>query len=402
MAARKTCTAKMIGVVMRVITTIVLAALLGVLAGGALAYVEVRSDPDALDKLSAGLPTITKNGEVASPHIVVDEAHYDFGSMQRGTTKSHEFVIRNTGNAPLKIRNGGTTCKCTLSQVADESIPPGGSTTVKLEWKAKADNGPFRQTATILTNDPTQSSVELQVDGQILALSGVDPPDFLFDKLAVDEKKSAQVYVMAMLQDNLTVKDPQISDPTIRDKFDIKVEPVEKSSLPNKLAKQGYRITITTKDGLPVGRFHSWVSLETNLEDAKKLEIPIVGQVVGDVGIRGITGWNEDEGVLTLGSVKSSEGGHGKVNLVVRGAGAADVKFQVKSKDPEELKVTLGEPRKISDSLLHVPVDIEIPAGTRPMVHLDTAQGEAGHIVFSTTHTKVKELSLSVRFAVER
>jgi hypothetical protein len=78
------------------------------------------------------------------------------------------------------------------------------------------------------------------------------------------------------------------------------------------------------------------------------------------------------------------------------------VKFQVKSKDPEELKITLGEPRKISDSLLHVPVDIEIPAGTRPMVHLDTAQGEAAHIVFSTTHPKVKELSLSVRFAVER
>ena len=45
---------------------------------------------------------------------------------------------------------------------------------------------------------------------------------------------------------------------------------------------------------------------------------------------------------------------------------------------------------------------IEIPPGTRPMVHLDTAQGEAARIVFSTTHPKIKELSLSVRFAVER
>ena len=93
---------------------------------------------------------------------------------------------------------------------------------VKLEWSAKADSGPFRQTATILTNDPTQSQIELLVDGQILALSNVEPPEFLFDKLAVGETKSAQVYVMAMLQDELTVKDPQISDPTIRDKFDVK------------------------------------------------------------------------------------------------------------------------------------------------------------------------------------
>jgi hypothetical protein len=387
---------------MRVISTIVLAALFGVLVGGAVAYVEVRSDPDALDKLTNDVAVDAKTGEKMTPRIAVDQPHYDFGSMQRGTTKSHEFVIRNTGNAPLKIRNGGTTCKCTLSQLTEESIPPGGSTTVKLEWKAKADNGPFRQNATVLTNDPTNSSVELQVDGQILALSGVEPPDFLFDKLAVGEKKSASVYVMAMLQDELTVTDPQISDPTIRDKFDIKVEPVEKSALPNKNAKRGYRVTLTTKDNLPVGRFHAWVSLNTDLTDAKKLDIPIAGQVVGDVGVRGITNWNEEEGILTIGSVKSSEGGHGKVNLVARGAGAGDVKFALKSKDPEELKVTLGEPKKLSDTLLHVPVDIEIPPGTRPMVHLDTAQGDAAHIVFSTTHTKVKELSLSVRFAVER
>jgi hypothetical protein len=387
---------------MRIISTIVLAALFGVLAGAAVAYVEVRSDPDARDKLAADVSVDAKTGEKIAPRIAVDQPHYDFGSMQRGTSKSHEFVIRNTGNAPLKIRNGGTTCKCTLSQLTEESIPPGGSTTVKLEWKAKADNGPFRQTATVLTNDPTNSSVELQVDGQILALSGVEPADFLFDKLSVGEKKTSTVYVMAMLQDELTIKDPQISDPTIRDKFDIKVEPVEKSALPNKNAKRGYRITLTTKGDLPVGRFHAWLSLETDLTDAKKLDIPIAGQVIGDVGVRGITGWNEAEGILTIGSVKSSEGGHGTVNLVARGAGAADVKFALKSKEPEELKVTLGEPKKLSDTLLHVPVDIEIPAGTRPMVHLDTVQGEAAHIVFSTTHPKVKEVSLSVRFAVER
>jgi hypothetical protein len=387
---------------MRIISTIVVAALLGVLAGAAVAYVEVRSDPDAIDKLSEGLTAGPKDGDKDSPRMAVDEPHYDFGSMQRGTMKSHEFVIRNLGKAPLILRNGGTTCKCTLSKVPEAPIPPGGSTAVKLEWSAKSDSGPFRQTATILSNDPTQSQIELQVDGQILAVSGIDPPDFIFDKLAVDEIKSAQVYVMAMLQDELTVTDPQFSDPTLRDKFDVKIEPIEKSALPNKLAKRGYRVTVTTKPGLPVGRFHSWLTIHTNLPDASKLEIPLTGQVVGDISVNGVAGWNEEQGVLVIGSVKSSEGGHGKVNLIVRGPGASDVKFQLKSKEPEELKVTLGEPKKLKDTLVHVPVDIEIPPGTRPMVHLDTAQGDAARIVFSTTHSKIKELSLAVRFAVER
>jgi len=123
---------------------------------------------------------------------------------------------------------------------------------------------------------------------------------------------------------------------------------------------------------------------------------------VGDISVTGVTGWNSEESILTIGSVKSSEGGQGKVFLSVRGPGAADVKFDVKSKEPDVLKVTLGEPKKLKDTLVQVPVTIDVPAGTRPMVHLDTAQGEAAHIVFSTSHPKIKELSLLVRFAVER
>ncbi|HVT30925.1 MAG TPA: DUF1573 domain-containing protein [Lacipirellulaceae bacterium] len=388
---------------MRIISAVVVAAVVGVLAGAAIAYVEVRSDHDALDKLSdAGSPDTTATAEKNSPRILVQQPHYDFGTMQRGTSKSHEFLVQNVGAAPLKLRNGGTTCKCTMSQVPESAIPPGGSTKIKLEWKAKVDQGPFRQTATILTNDPTQSQVELSVDGQVLPISGVEPPDFLFDKISVGETKSAHVYVMAMLQDTLTVTDPQFSDPTVRGKFNVDISRATKSELPNKNAKQGVRVTVTALPNLPVGRLATWLTLHTNLPDAEKLDIPLIGQVVGDISVSGITGWNEDEGVLVIGSVKSSEGGHGKVNLIVRGPDAENVKFGVKSVIPKELKVTIGKPQKLRDELVHVPVDIEIPPGTPPMVHLDTAQGDAAHIVFSTTHPKIKELSLPVRFAVER
>jgi len=387
---------------MRILSAIVVAALIGVLTGGAIAYVEDRSDPDALNKLSNDLAANANTGSKEVSHIVVDEPSYNFGSMQRGTTKSHEFVIRNTGNAPLKIRNGGTTCKCTLSKVAEESIAPNGSTKVKLEWTAKIDAGPFTQEATILTNDPIESQIKLTVNGQVLALSGVEPADFLFDKLSVGETRTAQVYVMAMLQDELTVKGPADFGP--HDSRQVRCE--ARISRQERAAEQTGQtrlsVSITAKDGLPVGRFHAWLTLHTNLTDAEKLEIPIVGQVVGDISVGGITGWNEEQGVLNIGSVKSSEGGHATANLMVRGADASEVKFQVKSKEPEELKVTLGEPQKVKDTLVRVPINIEIPPGTRPMVHLDTAQGEAGRIVFSTTHSKIKELSLSVRFAVER
>jgi hypothetical protein len=66
------------------------------------------------------------------------------------------------------------------------------------------------------------------------------------------------------------------------------------------------------------------------------------------------------------------------------------------------MKVKIDEPKKLKDTLVQTPLEIEIPAGTRPMVHLDTAQGEPGRIVLTTTHPKIKELAIDVQFTVER
>jgi uncharacterized protein DUF1573 len=385
---------------MRILGIILVAAIIGGAVGGAVGYVEVRSDRDSLlvpgeAKLSPGV------ANEALPRLQVDEPVYKFDSMQRGTKKSHEFVIKNVGTAPLKVRAGTTSCKCTLSEVSEDPIPPGGTSHVKVEWTAKADSGPFTQTANILSNDPLHSTMELRVEGSIMTASGVEPPDLLFDKIPVGESRTAQVYVMAMLQDDLTVSDPVLSDASTRDKFDVKIEPVDPKDLPNKTAKKGVRISLTAKPGLPVGRFVEWLSLKTSLKDAETLEIPIVGQIVGDINVAGNT-WSEDQGAVKLGSVRSSEGRKEKLSLMVRGEAAQTTTFKVESRDPEDLKVTIGEPRKLRDNLVQVPLEIEIPAGTRPMVRLDTAQGERGKIVLSTTHPKVKEMAIGVQFSVER
>jgi Protein of unknown function (DUF1573) len=390
---------------MRIPIVILVAAIIGTLVGGAIAYVEVTRSaavvpllPRTAGKLSTGqsAPAVEK-----VPRVQIDEPHFQFGSMQRGTSKSHRFEVKNIGGAPLTLTVGQTSCKCTLGEVDGKPIPPGASTHVLLEWKALTDNGPFRQTATLLTNDPRQSQVELTIEGQITEVTNVSPPDFMFDKITSGESKSADVFVMAMLEDDLQVSEAKITDPEIADKFDVWIEPVEHDKLPNPAAKQGVKITVTAKPGLPVGRINQWLSLRTNLADVPTLDIPLVGRVVGDISVHGID-WNEELGVLALGKVKAAEGRVGRVNIVVRGTGATNVKLHSDSVDPAELQVKVGEPKKLSATLVHIPVEIEVPAGTRPMVRLGTAQGDEARIVLKTTHPQIKELVLGVRFSVER
>jgi hypothetical protein len=387
---------------MRILSIILVAALIGCLVGGAVAYVEVRSDLEAVTELPGETQVSSTASKDAMPRAQVEEPHYEFGTMQRGTTKSHDFEIRNVGDAPLHLTAGSTTCKCTLSEVSESAIPPGGTTHVKVQWTAKADAGHFTQTATVRTDDPLHSNLELTVSGEIMTASGIEPPDFTFDKIPVGEYRTAQVYVMGMLQDDLQVSDPELSDPSIRDKFEVKIEAVDPKELPNKSARKGVRVSLTAKEGLPIGRFMQWLSLKTNLKDAEKLEIPVSGQVVGDISVHG-TGWLEEQGVLRIGTaVKSSEGYKAKLLVSVRGEEATKTSFKVASRDPDVLKVTIGEPRKLKETLVQVPLEIEIPPGTRPMVRLDTAQGEPGKIVLSTTHSKIKELAIPIQFAVER
>jgi hypothetical protein len=259
----------------------------------------------------------------------------------------------------------------------------------------------FRQTAVIFTNDPLTPRVELHIEGTVTDVSGLVPTSLFFDKIYKDEPKSAEVVLMAFLEENLEVSNAEIGNPALRPYFDLSVEPLPKDQLPNPEAKSGVKIRLTAKPGIVPGRFTSWVRLNTNLPEAKELEVPIEGQVVGDVSIHG-RGWDEYQVILQLGSVNSSEGISRTVNIVVRGEMSDTAEIEVVSSEPKELVATLGAPRRLKKGLLHVPLTVEVPAGTRPMARLAIPQSEPGKIVLKTNLADQPELVVRVGFTVER
>ena len=66
------------------------------------------------------------------PIAVLEDGVYNFGSMEPYTRRQHKFTVRNEGDAPLTLREGHSSCKCTIGEVGDESIPPGGESTILL------------------------------------------------------------------------------------------------------------------------------------------------------------------------------------------------------------------------------------------------------------------------------
>lgn len=384
---------------------IIVSALVGTAIGAGMAIIEIGTAMPPLPASAAGeaqgVPDVSTAGKF--PKLEVDSAEYEFGTMQRGTRKKHSFVLSNTGDAPLRLEVGQPSCKCTVGELEKDVLQPGESVNLNVEWIAKVVEGPFRQHVPITTNDPTQSSLELTIVGNVALPTGLLPRELGFGRVRYGEEQTSEVVLLSFLKDELIIHSAEINREEDRDKFDIEIKPLAADQLPDPKAKAGVRIKVTAKPVLPVGGFVQWVSLKTNLEEAEELDVPIVGRVVGDISIAG-QGWNTNQDTLRLGRVLSSEGKTATLKIIVRSMATdteiSDIEFEVGEVDPKELRVTLGKPRQIK-TVTHIPLTIEIPAGTRNMVRLNPDTDGPATIRIKTTHPQAPELLINVLFAIE-
>lgn len=89
----------------------------------------------------------------AGPAITFDSATHDFGNVkENGGPVSHEFVITNTGDAPLVVVSATTSCGCTTPEVPNEPIQPGATAKLKVTFDPLGRPGEFEKSIKVKTN----------------------------------------------------------------------------------------------------------------------------------------------------------------------------------------------------------------------------------------------------------
>lgn len=381
---------------MRIFPVAAVAVVAGTLIGATSAYWSVGRSHD-IESLFAGGGGVKA---IALPEFRIDATTHNFGTMERGSSKSHTFKVTNSGDAPLQIAVGATSCKCTIGDVENQPIPAGKTVDVTLRWEAKALAGPFRQTATLLTNDPRSPHVELQVEGEVINVAGLQPQEWLFDKIPAGEERTDSIYLMSFERDGFEVSSTSIEPSEGEKYFGVTVHEVPRDELPDPKAKSGVRLDVTLRGQVPLGPLHHWVLVKTNLPEFEERAIPILGRVVGDISIHGPS-WNEESGRLYIGMVDQQEGNETRMLISVKGKHAEGVEISVGATEPEHLQVEVGEHKKVRDQV-HVPLTLSIPPGTVPSNHLGTAQGQPGRVTLRTNHPVTPEISFEVLYAVQK
>jgi len=114
------------------------------------------------------IPFLPRNQ--AQPQIQVPETYHNFGVIGPQDVVEREFIIRNTGDAPLTISRAYTTCGCTKAEISATVIPPGQVATVKLIFDAgfhDTAGQTVRRGLIIENNDPSQSQAEIWVQAAV-------------------------------------------------------------------------------------------------------------------------------------------------------------------------------------------------------------------------------------------
>ena len=360
----------------------------------------------AADRAPADGDTLaTASPRRSGPRVSVDREEHNFGKADVGVIGRHPFVFTNTGNEPLVLSKGRSTCGCCTCvcavQLPQGAISPGRSAEVALEWKSKLYVGPFRQTATILTNDPDRREVTLRIIGRFAGPVGVVPSQLSFNSLRMGRAATGDVRLYNYLEEPLRIMGYQLSNPQSAKYFDVAWERLAAEQLRvEESAQAGYMVRITVKPGLPVGAFQQQIILTTNSKSVPTVQIPVLGSVVGEISIAG-RGWNARTGVLTMGTVSSSRGAKWPLVVVVRGPHAKDVRLKSVQPVPEFLDVELGSARYISDKAISLTrLTIRIPPGTEPSTHRGAEQGQPARITLQTNLPHTPDVNIQVRFTI--
>ncbi len=112
--------------------------------------------------------TADKNAkEVAMPRVEVDTDIYDFIEITQGESVSAEFVLKNTGDAPLLISSAKGSCGCTVPQWPKEPVLEGEKTIIRVTFNSAGKKGNQNKTVTLVTNAIPSTKV-LTIKGNVI------------------------------------------------------------------------------------------------------------------------------------------------------------------------------------------------------------------------------------------
>ncbi|MGB0654725.1 MAG: DUF1573 domain-containing protein [Pirellulales bacterium] len=383
----------------------IIAAILGSLTGSGTALLRATTTP----LRTGAFATRSANSSGPRPVAQISETTYNFGRVSLGGTGSHAFVVRNVGTAPLLITKGTTSCTCTVSDFEGEgegkksrTVSAGDEIIVRIEWTGKGEGGPFRQRATVLTNDPNQPEIAFSIEGTVIPTWKAEPNGVFVSGLSANAASQAEVKIYTFSDQPPHLNTCQVADSSFAERIVVKNRPLTQDEIQEEPeAKGGFVLLIDISPGLPLGKISTAIKASFSLEDEEiTAVVPLAGIVSGDLMLVGQK-WDRNSNALRLGTVSAQTGLTTKIFLTAKGEFRDKVQPRVVDIVPEGLTVKIDPPSQIGGGdVVRIGIEIQIPPGAPPANNLCSETAEPGYIILETGHPKTPALKIPVCVAI--
>ena len=137
-----------------------------------LALVSCNSSSDektiTTDLVNSPLTANSNAEKVLTPNIEMLETSYNFGEIQQGESVTHDFILKNTGDADLIISAAKGSCGCTVPQWPKNPIAIGEEAVIKVTFNSSGKSGKQNKTVTLVSNAIPNTKV-ITINGNVIA-----------------------------------------------------------------------------------------------------------------------------------------------------------------------------------------------------------------------------------------
>jgi uncharacterized cupredoxin-like copper-binding protein len=131
----------------------------------------------------------------AAPELSVVEGNYNFGTIPQGKKVPHNFVIRNSGDAPLLIKEVNVSCGCTAAKPSSSSVAPGRSAEIQVVFDSTSFTGKVQKSVSLVTNAGKAPNYTFNMEGTIVEALQVAPRQLSLGALKSGAAKQVNVTV---------------------------------------------------------------------------------------------------------------------------------------------------------------------------------------------------------------
>jgi hypothetical protein len=206
-----------------------------------------------------------------APKLVCEEATFNFGEMDNSKFVEHRFVLKNEGNITLEIGAVRASCGCTVANISQKSVPPGGTTEVSARLSLTGRQGSQNKTITVESNDPQQPRFTLTLTGTAISEMQMRPTQMFFGRITSGAIVTGAVEITIESTNAVKILKAEASTQELT----VKTEPGSGPKM--------HRIVVTTQPPLTKGQLRASVHLETDYSKYGALDFPVTAFVVSDL-----------------------------------------------------------------------------------------------------------------------